>query len=301
MTDIVKEEEPIDIDLEEVAPTVGDDVDVEKIEESSEKNFEEDIESSLNSLKQQLEDERKARAEADRLRLEAQQREAEASRRAYESQNEAQSSNLSLINGAIEQVKQANTMLKDRYKQAMQFGDHDAVAEIQFAMSENSAKLMQLEQGKVALESAPRPQQPNAAPRYADPVDEFASHLSPRSADWVRKHPEYARDQRKTQEMISAHQIAVARGHEPDSESYFNTVEGILGLSHSESAREAPQSRQAAPSPAPSSRQASTNGTSTPTRARLSPAEIEAAEMSGMTNQEYARHKIDLQKSGRLN
>jgi len=296
--------EPLDVDIGEdgsQASNGNEDIVIEQVAEAPAKS---DIEDGLEALKKQLEDEKRAKADSDRRASEAQQREAMARQQALEASNRAQDSDLSLLNNSIAQRQQAADYLESQYEAALQAGDTRAAAQIQRKLARNEAELLQIEQGKAALETAPRQREvPQQQPqRYADPVDAFASQLSPRSADWVRSHPEYARDPRKNQEMIAAHQLAVARGHEADTDAYFQAVESVLGLNQQqETPRAAPERRQAPPPTAPSSRQGGTPGSSSPNRVRLTSEEVEMAEILGQTPEEYARHKVALQKSGRLN
>jgi len=295
--------EPLDVDIGEdgsQASNGNEDIVIEQVAEAPAKS---DIEDGLEALKKQLEDEKRAKADSDRRASEAQQREAMARQQAFEASNRAQDSDLSLLNNSIAQRQQAADYLESQYEAALQAGDTRTAAQIQRKLARNEAELLQIEQGKAALETAPRQREvPQQQPqRYADPVDAFASQLSPRSADWVRAHPEYARDPRKNQEMIAAHQLAVARGHEADTDAYFHAVESVLGVGQQEAPRAAPERRQAPPPTAPSSRQGGTPGSSSPNRVRLSAEELEVAELNGQTPQEYALNKVALQKSGRLN
>jgi hypothetical protein len=178
----------------------------------------------------------------------------------------------------------------------MENGDYDSVVEIQSVMSDNAAKLMQLEQGKQALETTPRAPAPVFVP--SDPVEALASQLTPRSASWVRSHPEYATDQRLNQKMLAAHQLTVADGISPDTDEYFSAVERVLGFG--EERAPAPR-RQSAPPAAPVSRSGSGTGSSNPNRVTLSGAEREMAELMNMTDKEYAQNKLALKRAGRLN
>jgi len=250
-------------------------------------------------LKEQLENERNARAESDR-------RANEAAQRAHQAQTEAQDSNLHLVINAISTVQQSNEILKANLSAAYAAQDFDTVASIQMELSTNAAKLMQLEQGKQALESAPKQQQA-PQPYVNDPVEALASQLSPRSADWVRRHPEYARDPRMTQKMLAAHNLVTADGVQPDTDDYFSAIETTLRIKPAEeapapvSAASEAVSRRSAPPAAPVSRSTSGTGTSTNTnRVTLTAAEREMAEMMGQTYEEYGRNKLALQREGKL-
>lgn len=290
-------EEPIEIELTDETPT-EEPVIVEKAEEKEAKESD-PVDDGLEALKRQLEQERQARAEAER-------RANEAAQTAYQAQAEVQDSNLHLVTNAIETVNQTNAILKGNYRDAMAAGDYDLAAEIQAEMSSNAAKLLQLEQGKQALESAPRTEAPR--PYTADPVEALASQLSPRSADWVRRNPQFATDQRLYQKMIAAHNLAVADGIDPDTEDYFASIEETLRIrsrnddsyEDASSAAAKPVQRRSAPPAAPVSRSGTGTG-SRPNRVTLTSEEREMASFMGMTPEEYGRHKLALKKEGRMN
>ena len=265
----------------------------------------EEADTGIQALKKQLEMERQARAEAEK-------RAREASNQANRASYEVQDSNLQLIMSAIDSVKRGNEMLKRDYAMAMQSGDYEAAAEIHSNMSINGAKLLQLENGRSALEQRLKtpPQQEPEAPR--DPVEAIASQLSPRSAAWVRAHPECVRDRRLYMKMIGAHNIAVADGFQADTDEYFAEIERQMGYSKPQTAVQAdddeeptsmaakPVARKAPPPAAPTSRAAS-NGTGGRNTVTLTREEREMAGIMGMTPEEYAKNKVALKKEGKLN
>lgn len=258
----------------------------------------------IEALRQQLEMERGARAEAEKR---ARMAENTASRASLE----VQDSNLQLIVSAIDSVNRTNTMLKRDYAAAMQAGNFEAAAEIQSHMSINGAKLLQLENGKAALSEKLKnpPQQQQQAP--VDPVEAIASQLSPRSAAWVRAHPECVNDKRLYMKMIGAHNIAVADGYVADTDEYFSEIERQLGYRKHQTTVQAdddeeptsmaakPMARKAPPPAAPSSRAAS-NGSGGKNAVTLTREEREMAGIMGMTPEEYAKNKVALKKEGKL-
>lgn len=285
--------EPIEIDIEK-----GDDTPLEQdiVVETSDNN----IDKSLEDLKAQLEQEKQARLEAER-------RAHEHETSFYQAKNETKNSNLHLVANAIETVKQTNSVLKANYREAMFAGDYDTAADIQATMAENATKLMQLEQGRKTLETTPDYDIPQAY-SPSDPVEALASQLSPRSAAWVRNHPEYATNPKLYQKMLAAHNLAVSDDIEPDSDDYFDAIETTLrirnaALSYDDDASSQaakPVQRRSSPPAAPVSRSGSGTG-SRPNVVRLSAEEREMASLMGMTDQEYAKSKMELKKSGRLN
>lgn len=269
--------------------------DVEIVEEAP-KEPEIKLDDAIAELKSRLEEEQKARREAE-------QRAREFQNVATTARSEVEETNLHLINSAIDSLKRDAAILKSNYTSALASNNYEKAAEIQEQMSLNSTKLMRLEDGKVELEKRPKVE----PVKYTDPVEEFATRLSPQSGKWIRQHPEYVTDPRLNQQMIGAHSLAVGKGIIADTPEYFQFIENILDMSSkvkeepSEPLQASSGGRSTAPPPAPVSKMASTSGSSRPNVVRLSEAEREIADMMGMTYQEYAKNKLDLQKSGKLN
>lgn len=257
-----------------------------------------DVQSQLKQLQQNLETERRARKEAE-------VRARDAAQHANKAYSEVEDTNFQLVVNAIDTVRRENDILRSHYKEAMSVGDYDRVAEIQESMGSNSAKLLQLENGKAAMEARPRQQQ---VPTYADPVEDFASRLSNRSAEWIRRNPQFVTDSRLQQKMIAAHNLAVADGYRPDSDEYFEYVEDTLKTRRQPQQETAvntdsPMSSASKPAPraAPPAAPVNRSSSQRANTVRLSSAEAETAKMFGMTDQEYAKHKLALQREGKMN
>ena len=254
---------------------------------------EEDVQQTLLQLRKQLEDARNAQAQAEQERYQAQQQ-------AYQARIETKDTNLQLVINAIHTVKTNTDILENHYAEAMSAGDYNRAAQIQREMANNEAKLLQLENGKAAMEEeAKRP----AAPPPLDPVEALASQLTPRSAEWIRRHPQFVRDQRLFKQMEAAHTLAVSRGIQADTDEYFADVESTLRIQPPKPAEpEDPMEytakvtqRRAAPPAAPVSR-----GENRSTVVRLSSEEREIAQMMKMTPEEYAKNKTALQRAGKI-
>jgi hypothetical protein len=259
-----------------------------------------DPQSAIEKLQKKLKKERELRKNAEH---QAQIATYEAQKASYQ----VEDSNLTLVTNAIDTLRRDNEYLKAAYKESMSVGDYDRAAEIQEVMSGNSAKLLQLENGKNMMESKPR--QP---PQFeADPVERMASSLSPRSARWIRNNPQFATDPRLTQKMVAAHNLAMADGYKADSDDYFEFVEDILKVrakndDHDDQEDESAlseasmaKSRRTPPVAAPVSRSGQAPGTR-PNVVRLTSEEREIARFNKMSDQEYARYKMQLQKEGKL-
>ena len=256
-------------------------------------------EEGIEKLRKQLDEERAGRLAAEQRANEASQAEAKA-------RGEVQTSQLDLVKGAIERLTESSDTLEAQYADAMAAQDWKAAAKAQRQMADNSAKLTQLEAGKKALESAPKP-----TPRApSDPVEQFAGNLSPASATWVRAHPEFVRDPHKNRQMIAAHELALARGLKADTPEYFASVEKTLDIAAPVVAKADPDpdasadaaqavGGRGAPAAAPVSRSNGAHG-NRPHVVKLSREEVEMAGVMGMTVEEYARNKAALRKEGKL-
>lgn len=256
-------------------------------------------EEGIEELKQRLKD------ETDR-RLAAEARERKVTEDLGAARGDVQQTNQQIVESAIDKLEAEREMLKARYRDARAAGDIDAEDDIQDQRSDNAAKLNQLKLGLEAMKA--QPQQPAVA-RTGDPVEDLARGMETAghqaSAEWIRKHPEFARDQRKYAAMIGAHNVAVnGRGLAPNSAEYFADIEKTLGIDPAtrheprsdaapnghdvtSSAAKAVQERSAdtPPPAAPPSRGQSGNSV------RLTAAEKEAAQISGISEEEYARNK----------
>ena len=288
----------LEIELEDDPKAAVGDIKVEKVDDEDKKS-EVGADEGINDLKMKLEQERQARIQAEKHAQMAAQAAAEA-------KNEVQDTNLQLVKNAIDTVKRNNDILKYNYSEAMAVGDYTKAAEIQETMSMNSAKLMELERGRQHMETAPKYEAPQVQ-TPSDPVEAVASQLTPRSAEWVRRNPNFVTDPRLYQKMVAAHNIALADGHSPDTDDYFASVEETLRISKRVAvepddpmAEAAKVTQRRAPPAAPVTRSGTGTG-SRPNVVRLTRLEAETARDLGMSEEEYARNKMLLQKEGRLN
>lgn len=288
-----------DEDFKEVEKDVVVEVEVDKKEP---KKAQVKVDDALAELKERLENVEKARQDAER-------RARELESVALTAKNEVNDTNLHLLNNAIDTVKRDVSILKNNYRHALASGDYAEAAEIQEQMSQNASKLLRLEEGKSEMEKMPRQEVPSPA-QVADPVEAFASRLSYASAQWIRAHPECVTNPNMNQMMIGAHNLAKGKGYQEDTREYFDFIENTLGFSNNDSPVPRTRSednqmpsggRQAAPIAAPVSRAASSSGSSNPNVVRLNAAERETADAMGMSYQEYAKNKRELQRLGKLN
>lgn len=263
--------------------------------------------------------------EALKARLAAAQAETAAARRraevaeaqAVNSHNYSQDAETAQVESALGKVTTDLEMLSGEFEEALTIGDHKTAAQIQVRMSQAAAAQLTLQQGLEQLKARPK-----ATPRQApaDPVEALASQLTPASAAWVRAHPWYAEGDRYDA-MIAAHNLAIRR-HKVDTPGYFKAVEDNLRINDplwddDTDATTARRRRDAdedempgaarrlsgrdedtPPPPAPVNRSGNGIG-GRQGRATLTAAQAEAAEISGMTKQEYwdELQKIEREKA----
>jgi len=246
-----------------------------------------------------VEDLKKKLLASEASRLEAETRARAAQERAVRASGEVEDTNLTLVKSAIDTTKRDREQLKANYAAAMANGDFAAAADIQQAMGDASARLLQLDQGREAMEQ--KAKLPKPQPMEIDPVEALARQLTAPSAAWVRAHPEFARDQRLYGKMLGAHNVVMADGVVADSPDYFARVEAILGVGGTDdgtfSAAAAPAQQRSSPPPAAPAQR----GGARSNVVRLSPEELEVASLMGMKPEDYAKNKAELKAAGRLN
>ena len=311
--------EQIELNLGEENTTndviIPDDAVVEIVDENApppvETKKEDDVQAALEKLQKKLKKE-------EGLRKKAEKEAYEASVRANQASSDVENSNLTLVTTAIDTVKRDQEILKSNLRDSMSVGDYDKAAEIQEVMSMNSAKLLQLEQGFHEMKNRPKIE-PQAPPQRAgDMIDDIASRVTPLSAKWIKQNRDHLEDPRAIRMMGRAHEDALDMGIQVESDEYFRFVENRLGIGREEPRQErqerreepretyatedspfseaaAPARRQSPPA-APVSRTGSAPGTR-PNVVRLTPAQAEAAKISGLSEVEY--YKLMIQERNR--
>jgi hypothetical protein len=223
------DEEQIEFKLDDAPPIEGakeNDPEIEIVDDPAEveaKAPEKDVDKALKKLNKKLEEERKARMDAEAMARQA-------TEHARMAQNEASDSNMHLVSGAIESVRRDQEILKANLRDSMAIGDFDKAAELQEQMTANITNLRQLERGFEEMKQQPR-MQPQTAPQGVLTVDTLIDRVTPRSAEWLKKNRDALPDARSIRVMARAHEDAVDYGIAPESDAYFQFVENRLGIS----------------------------------------------------------------------
>jgi hypothetical protein len=208
-----------------------------------------------------------------------------------------------LILNTIENVKSKGDQLEAQLEAAQNEGDNKKAAALFRQLAKVEADLNQLDNARMSVEAqqkapkvAPVEGRVRAAP--VDPVEALAGQLSPKSAAWVRAHPDCATDDSLFHEMIAADKRALRAGFKADTPEYFSFIEKRLGFTKEEEPVIETTRRVAAPV----SRDVPSIAGSPSTRGtviRLSPEQQEQARYEGMTYKEYAEHLVAAKREER--
>lgn len=202
----------------------------------------------------------------------------------------------------------ADTLKKD-YAAALGEGDFDKAADIQLQMATVAAQMNNVEGAKHRIEHEKKnPPQNNGG------VDKegYIAKQTPRTAAWLRQHPEYFENPALQSKVTGAHHLAVGNGLQIDSDEYFSFIEKQTGMDTGAAQEQHdPPPHQQRPGPKPGPR----TPAAPPTRdgaalqrpanlrpgERFIPAEMRAAaEMCGNTPEQYHDEYVRLVNAGQL-
>lgn len=265
---------------------------------------------ALSELKQQLDAARKQAAMAQQAKQQAENYARKQAEAAQYAQSEASENQYRVIINAINASEQETQNAERALADALASGDYATVAKLQSQIAKIQSRLTQFENAKAELEERAQYQQtegrvPDPTPQYEaqpqeylDPVEAAARTLSPKSADWIRAHPDMINHIPK---LRAAHQYAVdVKGIVSESPEYFSFLENEMGISKGNQ-----QKKAVASTPVTSSASYSSSRGGNDTMV-LSAAEVEQAMLNepDLPKQKaleiYARNKQALIKEGRM-
>lgn len=211
----------------------------------------------VESLKSQFNAMSQRATAAEQAAIEAQQVAQQASQRAHQLETAVVGSQLDTVVSGIAAAEAEATNAENALITAQEQGDFAAVARAQRAIAKAEARILRLTEAKDDLEEQAqrrpaqpdptRQQQPQRRAGPSDPVEAFiqGNKLTPRSADFIRRHPETTTDPKANARMLAAHNLAVADGVEIESDEYFRRIEE--GISVTKKAEPQQQRRPSAP------------------------------------------------------
>lgn len=273
-----------------------------------------EADSAVEELKRQIETERSERLRLQNEKADAERRAQDATKTVETLRGETQNSHLHVITTAISANQQELVGLKNELRAAYEAGDYDKAADINVKMADNRAKFLRLNEGKDDLEARiqrpkpqegrVQPQQPERQMSHQERFDAYVNGFTPKTAEYMRAHPEIVTDDRTRLRAQAFHLEASADGIAVDTPEYFAFMDKKFGWS--DKAKEVavaptPAPRRQAAAPVSRDAPASTAGAArSTTSVRLSADEQDMAKSLGMTNEEYARNKLLLQSEGKL-
>lgn len=273
---IKEEEDLVEVEIEQPEPP---EVEVEGAEAASQPEPPENeailaLKRSVENSEAQRERERQARIAAERRAETAEITVAEARKNEIES--------------AISSTKAALDEHKRLFAEAMDNADYRKAADLQEKIAEATGAIRDLDNGRIELER----QRAEPKVQQGDPAEDYISKQSHRTQDYLRKHKEIVTDQRLNYKAVAGHNLALAEGISPDTDSYFDFIDKHMGYAQPEK----PAASKPAPS-APIQRAAApVSRGSKDALPKLTQGEAQAADAMGITRVEYARRKREMSK-----
>lgn len=268
-------------------------------------------------LKRQLEEMRRAKDESDRRIQEEIKARQEAERLVREREQDASQSKIraedaeydAILNAIGAAESEADGAQRD-IALASEGNDAKGVAEASRRLARAESRLIQLQDGKDAIERAKtaaatkakeEPVRPRQAPTVEQYIDQLPNLLNSQR-EWLKRHPDTMTDNRKNMKLQGAHVEAEDQGLGVGTSEYFEYLEQRLGYKKAETMDDEDDTPRRAPVSAPPSRSATnpSNGRqASNTRITLTPEQREMARLSGIDELTYARQlqKLNTLKS----
>lgn len=251
------------------------------------------------ALKKQIEELRKSeqlhkeRAEQfAREREEALERARQREAQVSQAQKEAYDSQADAISSALAAAKAEADKAQLDIENAISMGDAKGQAEAQRRLSMAAANLTRLEDGKAAVEERAK----TTPATEIDPIDTWG--MPSITTGWLKNHRQWLTDPEKFDQLKWAQYEAKRAGFTPHTKEFLEHIEVKIGereATEPEVTVEEPVKPKKGPTvSAPVSREVpGANGKRpTPGKVTLTPQEVEAAKISGITPEEYAKQKL---------
>ena len=157
---------------------------------------------------------------------------ADAQQRLQKAETQVAVSQIETIESGIAQLDADAEAAEAAYARAFEAGDGAGMARATRAMNRAEVQRGEPIAARDAMKrdtqrKADPQQQPRQQPRQpvSDPVEAVAANLSPKSAAWIRAHPECVTDPKMNARMMAAHNLAIAEDIPLDSPEYFERIE----------------------------------------------------------------------------
>jgi len=265
-------------------------------------------------LRRQLSEKQREAEEIRRQKIELEKNAHKAQQEIKTYQVQAQDNQLTAFVNAIASFERDAEMLERDYATTLAEGDYNKAAKLQRQMAQTESRLMQLAQGKEAIEEKLRyekqmleQQRKQPEPRYEqqqlDPIEaQIQSVQSPTSQAWLRSHRDVLADPVKTALMTAAHHETAAMGIQPDTPEYFAHIESkVYDAEPARTPVQQTRQRQAmAAAPVSRTNSAQNLRSGQTVTMTLTPAERQSARDMDMTDEEYLEGKLYYQQKNML-
>jgi DNA repair exonuclease SbcCD ATPase subunit len=275
-------------------------------------------EDDASDLRRQLDDMKRSKEEGDRrineeiaARQAAEQRGREREHEASQSKIRAEDAEYDAILNAIGAAESEAESAQRDIAMSSEASDAKGVAEASRRLARAESRLVQLQDGKEAIERAKtaqaarekaggNTQQQQRVTNQQPTIEEYINQLPnllQSQRDWLKAHPDALTDQRKNLRLQGAHVEAEDKGFRPGTAKYFTYLEERLGYQPAESDVDDEQDEPVTVVSAPPSRSGVNAGTGRPSNNKitLTPEQREMARLSGIDELTYARQLQKLQ------
>lgn len=254
-----------------------------------------DADAGAESLKEQLAAEKKRADESERRAAERDTEARRAEEKAARSQSDLEDSRLLTIQNAIAATEAKRKDLRSRLIAAKSAGDWETETDLSLEVAQVTTEMQRLTEGKNVLENriTEERERAKAPPTPADPLEAAVAKMTPRSANWVRSHPEVVFDPVRNAELVLADKLAQRAGIDPNSDAYYAHMDKQMGYGDME---DRATSRRAAAPAAPVSRGGAMDAPLQQGQVRLSRAEREIADEWGWSYARYAQEKAKIER-----
>lgn len=158
----------------------------------------------------------------------------ETQQRLQRAEGQVVTSQVATVESGIAEAQREAQMAEQEYALAFEAGDGLRMARAQRAIARSETNIARLQEAaedlKEVAKRAPtqqgrQPAQQQRQQPNVNPVERAAASMSPKSAAWVRAHPECITDPKLNARMLAAHNLAMAEDVELESEEYFRRIE----------------------------------------------------------------------------
>jgi hypothetical protein len=93
-----------------------------------------------------------------------------------------------------------------------------------------ATKRLSAAEGRIAMAESRIAQLRSTAPTSGSQFEDFVATRTEPTARWLREHRDWAPGSDGWAQTQAAHQLAVSKGHQPDTQSYFDAIENTLNI-----------------------------------------------------------------------